>query len=70
MSARDVDHFGQCTLFELIGLANIEDHHVAGSNFVGGSRSVDLGDLRLGGREQIAKRCHGQNATCEVGFSA
>ncbi len=70
VSARNVDHVRQCTLLELIGLANIEYHHAARGNLVGGSGSVYFGDVRLGGSKEVTKRRHDGNATCEVGFSA
>ena len=58
VAAGDVDGAGERALVVLVGLADVE-HERAGGDALGGAVGVDLGDLGLGGRQQISERGHG-----------
>ena len=64
----DVHGAGQRALVVLVGLADVERER-PGSEALGRVGGADLGDLGLGGRQQIAERSHALKATCPVGNS-
>ena len=57
MAAGDVDRAGHRALVVLVGLADVEDER-PGFDLLGGAGRVDLGDLGLGGGEEIAEGSH------------
>ena len=52
---------------ELVGLAHVEHGSTLGDE-VGGGRSVDLGDLRLGGGQEVTERGHDERLPARSGF--
>ena len=67
VTARDVDGVGQRALVVLVGLAHVE-HDGAVSDALGCRRRIDLGDLGLGGAEQISESGHELKAYQPVGI--
>jgi hypothetical protein len=62
-----VDGTEQGTFLVLIGLADVEDNCTVG-NRCRSALGVNFGNLRLCSGEKVAKRCHGEKPTNQVGY--
>ena len=67
VAAGDVQRAGQRALVVLVGLADVE-HLRTGVDALGGTGGVDLGDLGLGGPQQVSERGHAENPIALVGY--